>query len=60
MKKIFMMSLLAFMSATLPLKAQENEEDIHIPMAYIAIDQKCINTDVNIYNMCLKNEFMKV
>ncbi len=62
MKKIFLTMIGATMLASSPLCAQEQteEQDIHIPMAYLEIDQKCINTDVNIYNMCLKEEFMKV
>lgn len=62
MKKIFLTMIGATMLASSPLCAQEQteEQDIHIPMAYLEIDQKCINTDVNIYNMCLKEEFIKV
>ena len=62
MKKICFAILGAAMIISSPLCAQEqeDEQEIHIPMAYLQIDQKCINNDVNIYNMCIKEEFMKV
>lgn len=63
MKKLGLVLFGSVLFLSSPLAAQEKEEkkeDIHIPMAYLAIDQKCINTDVNLYNMCLKEEFMNV
>ena len=60
MKKFCFAIMSAILLIPSPLSAQEQEDDISIPAAYLAIDQKCINTDVNIYNMCLKEEFMKV
>ena len=60
MKKLYFVIMSAILLMSSPLSAQEQEDDISIPAAYLAIDQKCINTDVNIYNMCLKEEFMKV
>ena len=60
MKKFCFVIMSAILLMSSPLSAQEQEDDISIPAAYLAIDQKCINTDVNIYNMCLKEEFMKV
>ncbi len=62
MKKLFFAALFFCCFVSFKGFAQENteEQEIHIPMAYLAIDQKCINTDVNIYNMCLKEEFIKI
>lgn len=62
MKKIYLAMIGAAMLISSPLCAQEqeDEQEIHIPMAYLQINQKCENTDINLYNMCLKEEFMKV
>lgn len=60
MKKLSLCFFVFSMLMSPSLRAQEQNEEIHIPMSYIAIDQKCINTDVNLYNMCLKEEFMNV
>lgn len=60
MKKIFWMSLMTVIFSSSILWAQEKSDDVRIPVLYLDIDQKCINTDVNIYNMCLKEEFMKI
>lgn len=62
MKKIYFAVLSLVSLLALPLQAQEKnaEDDIKIPMSYLPIDQKCINTDVNLYNMCLKEALLKV
>ena len=63
MKKLYFAVIGAAMLSAAPLLAQEeqkSDEEVRIPMAYLTIDKKCINTDVNLYNMCLKDEFMKI
>lgn len=62
MKKICLLMVGATILLSSPLCAQEAEEeqDIHIPMAYLSINQKCENADINLYNICLKEEFLNI
>ena len=60
MKKALILSL-AFSFLSFPLAAADTEgEDIHIPMKYLEIDKDCNNTDVNLYNICLKEAFLNI
>lgn len=63
MPKIFYLALIAGLLCSNNLRAQENQEnneEIRIPMAYLSIDQKCINNDINLYNICLKDSFLNI
>lgn len=61
MKKIFYLALFSALLWQTNLQAQEpNTDEIKIPMEYLNIDQKCFNTDINLYNICLKEAFLNI